>query len=127
MNEVMAMRRWSLMILVFGIILAMAGCGDSQLQVDYWDHSPTALPLTEPATEQTIPPITQPDITVPTAPLHSQWYISGISADDVITYFNEVSLDTEFASGTGDARLVQKWISLPTICWKAIILQTIGT
>ncbi|MBR5569840.1 MAG: DUF2927 domain-containing protein [Oscillospiraceae bacterium] len=109
------MRRWSLMILIFGIILAMAGCGRIQLRVTLRDHSPgnhqspTEILLTEPATEQTIPPITQPHITVPTAPLHSQWYISGISAYDVITYFNEVALDTEFASGTGDAKLVQKW------------------
>lgn len=97
------------MILVFGIILAMAGCGDSQLQVDHWDHSPTLPQRTEPVTEQTLPPITLPDITVPTAPPHSHWYISDVSADDVITYFNEVALDTEFATGPGDAKLIQKW------------------
>ena len=41
---------------------------------------------------------------------HSSLYIPGVSADDVISYYNEVVLDAEFSSG-GNASLVQKWTS----------------
>lgn len=50
---------------------------------------------TEPATEATLPE-------------HSPLYISGVTVEDVIRYFNEVTLDAEF-SIDGDATLVQKW------------------
>lgn len=42
---------------------------------------------------------------------HSGLYIPGVSVDDVITYYNEVVLDAEFSSGSGNASLVQKWPS----------------
>ena len=70
---------------------------------------PTAPPATVPPTAQpeetTVPPTTQPE---ETEPLHSEFYIPGLSVEDVIRYFNEVCLDAEFSEG-GNASLVQKW------------------
>lgn len=44
------------------------------------------------------------------APIHSELFIPGVSADDVILYFQEVCLDAEFVN-SGDASRVQKWTS----------------
>ncbi|MBR5569504.1 MAG: DUF2927 domain-containing protein [Oscillospiraceae bacterium] len=44
-------------------------------------------------------------------PQHSDWYIPGLSVEDVIRYYNEVALDAEYSSGSGNAKLVQKWDS----------------
>ena len=59
-----------------------------------------------PATEATQPPAAE--TTAPTQPEHSQLYIPGLSAEDVIRYFNEVCLDAEFVN-SGDPTRVQKW------------------
>ena len=74
----------------------------------------TTIPeTTEP--ETTIPETTEPETTVPettvpaeTEPEHSDLYLYYIPVEDVINWFDEVVLDTEFSSG-GDATLVQKW------------------
>ena len=42
---------------------------------------------------------------------HSSLYIPGVSVENVISYYNEVVLDAEFSSGSGNASLVQKWVS----------------
>ncbi len=39
---------------------------------------------------------------------HSPLYIEGVSVEDVLLFFNEVCLETEYSYG-GDASLVQKW------------------
>lgn len=56
-------------------------------------------------TETTV--LTEPETTLPP---HSEFYLEGYSVEDVIAYFNEVCLDTEWA-GDGDATVVQKWMS----------------
>ena len=43
-----------------------------------------------------------------TQPEHSELYFPGLSVDDVILYFNEVCLDSEFVNG-GDPTVIQKW------------------
>ncbi len=43
-----------------------------------------------------------------TAPIHSPLYIDGVAVEDVITYFNEVCLDSEITL-SGDPSVVQKW------------------
>lgn len=48
--------------------------------------------------------------TEPPAPDHSEYYIEGVSVDDVITYFNEVCLDAEW-SEDGNPELLQKWVT----------------
>ena len=62
-----------------------------------------------PVTELTEPTVTIPT-EAPTMPPHSDFYIPGVSVDDVILYFNEVCLDAEFTH-SGDPGLLQKWIS----------------
>ncbi len=68
----------------------------------------TEPPLTDPPVTE--PPVTEPPATEPpvTQPEHSGLYIPDVSVEDVIRYFNEVSLDAEFSS-SGDATKVQKW------------------
>ena len=63
----------------------------------------TEPPVTDPTVTE--PPATEPPVTEPE---HSGLYIPDVSVEDVIRYFNEVSLDAEFANG-GDATKVQKW------------------
>ena len=63
--------------------------------------------VTEPVTETITVPITE--ATTESAPEHSELYISGLSVEDVIRYFNEVCLDAEFEN-SGDATLLQKWV-----------------
>ena len=70
------------------------------------------VPVTQPAEPSTQPtePTAQPT-EAPTEPAgHSALYISGVSVEDVITWFNEVVLDAEFVN-SGDATLLQKWVS----------------
>ena len=57
---------------------------------------------TEPTTIATEP------ATIATEPAPSL-YLPGYSADDVVRYFNEVCLDAEFTTGTGNPSLLQKW------------------
>ena len=40
---------------------------------------------------------------------HSKLYIEGYSVEDVLKYFNEVVLNTEYTTGSGDITLVQRW------------------
>lgn len=42
-------------------------------------------------------------------PAHSALYIDGYTQDQIISFFNEVVLDTEYTTGAGDFTLVQKW------------------
>ena len=82
------------------------------------EPEPTETEPTEPETtepETTVPETTEPETTVPettepaaTEPEHSDLYLYYVPVEDVITWFNEVVLDTEFSDG-GDATLVQKW------------------
>ncbi len=56
-----------------------------------------SIPTTEAVTETTY-----------AEPLHSEYYIEGIPVEDVILYFNEVCLDSEYTI-SGDPSLIQKW------------------
>lgn len=44
-----------------------------------------------------------------TASGHSEFYIEEYTVEDVIRYFNEVVLATEYSTGDGNASLVQRW------------------
>ena len=60
-------------------------------------------------TEETEPSVeTEPTEPAPTEPEHSALYIEDLSVEDVILYFNEVCLDSEFIN-SGDPSVVQKW------------------
>lgn len=60
--------------------------------------------------EPTEPEPTEPETTVPEPiePEHSDLYLTNVPVEDILMWYNEVCLDTEFSNG-GDATLVQKW------------------
>lgn len=74
----------------------------------------------QPAVETTMPTVSAVVVTAPvpetmpaaepviTEPQHSEFYIPGVSVEDVILYFNEVCLDAEIVH-TGDPSVLQKW------------------
>lgn len=71
----------------------------------------TAVLPTEEPTEATLEttaddPTEVPPTAVPTEVPHSDLYVTGVSPDQMIAYFNEVILDTE---SDGDVAMVQKW------------------
>ena len=49
---------------------------------------------------------------------HSDFYSENYSVEDVIRYFNEVVLQTEYGTGTGDSTLVQRWDT--PICYQIV-------
>ena len=49
---------------------------------------------------------------------HSDFYSENYSVEDVICYFNEVVLQTEYGTGTGDSTLVQRWDT--PICYQIV-------
>lgn len=49
---------------------------------------------------------------------HSNLYLEDYSVDDVLKYFHEVVLNTEYSTGTGDSTLVQRW-DIP-ICYEIV-------
>lgn len=56
----------------------------------------------------TAPETTVPEPEGPTEPEHSALYLPNVSVEDVIRYFNEVCLDSEFIN-SGNPSVVQKW------------------
>ena len=75
--------------LLIGLLLFVLGC--------------TAPPKPEePDPEGEKPAITEPE--------HSSLYVPGVNVEDVILYFNEVCLDSEFIN-SGDPSRVQKWMT----------------
>ena len=121
------MRKW-LCVLLAAALLLLNGCGNIIPTEPTWiemTDAPTFAPETEsteraPATEaSTIPetepteiPTTVPETEPPTEPTtmpeHSAYYIPGLDVETLITYFNEVVLDSEYII-SGNATLVQKW------------------
>ena len=92
------MRKFLLMII---LLLSLCSCDSSSLSNDETHFTP------EPTFDRFI---TAAPITPSPEPLHSEFYISELPVEDVIRYFNEVSLDAEFVNG-GDPRKIQKWNS----------------
>ena len=70
--------------------------------------APTPSPTPAPTPSPTPVPTPSPTPAPTPAPEHSQLYIPGLSVEDVIRYFNEVCLDSEFVN-SGDPSKVQKW------------------
>ena len=85
--------------------LLLAGCAEAAPET----MPATEAPIPETTAAATLPPETAaPTEPAETQPEHSEFYIPGLSVDDVILYFNEVCLDAEFVN-SGDATLLQKW------------------
>ena len=91
------------LFVVLGICFSLTACNASE-QMTY-TYTATTLATTPTQTDATDPTEPPP----PPLPEHSDLYIDGLSVEDVITYFNEVALDVEFSTGSGDPSLIQKW------------------
>lgn len=131
------MKRFLCILLCLALALSLWGCGQKEepevlpepAPIPSVTEAPTEPEPTQPeATERveepqttpiepeptepapTEPEATEPEVTEPaeTIPEHSPLYLENVPVEDVIRWFNEVSLDTEFSNG-GDATLVQKW------------------
>jgi len=68
----------------------------------------TSAPALTPSPTATPEPTATPTPEVTAAPAHSPLYIEGRAPEDVIVFFNEVCLDSEFVE-SGDPSYVQKW------------------
>lgn len=67
---------------------------------------PSLPTQTDPSDPTGDPVVSPPDVD----PKHSEYYIEDLAVEDVIRYFNEICLDAEFSSGSGNASLIQKWV-----------------
>ena len=111
------MKKAVLLLLSILLTVPLCGCGGEPAETEPTQTIPTTL--SEPETtepETTVPETTEPETTVPettvpeeTEPEHSALYIPGLDVEDLLLYFNEVCLDSEFTNG-GDPTRVQKWI-----------------
>ena len=79
------------------LIFCLSACGETQIGLTHEKLGKTASPA-----------VVKPE--PPPPPKHSPFYLDNVSVDDVILYFNEVCLDSEFVYG-GDPSFVQKWTS----------------
>lgn len=112
------MKRFASFLLILTFLLS--GCGGASSlgagassAVETGSAAETAVTETL-VTEavETEPPETEAPETEPveTVPPHSVFYLPEVSQEEMIRYFNEVVLDTEYSTGSGDASLVQKWV-----------------
>jgi len=112
------MKRVVSWMVILIMLFSLSACKQSNLPTEP-PHSLETAPTvpsepkpTEPkptAPKPTEPKPTEPPETDPPAPEHSKLYIPELAVEDVITYFNEVCLDSEFVNG-GDPSLIQKWM-----------------
>lgn len=100
------MKKTFLLIPLILSILLLCACGTEATPET---TLPETTAATFPAEETTAPPTEAPTTTPPaTEPAHSQFFIPGLSVEDVIRYFGEVCLDAEFVN-SGDSSVLQKW------------------
>lgn len=85
------------------LLLVLSGCSQ---EAPVTTEAPTIA--TEVPTEAPTEIPTEPPTEAPTEPPHSELYIPGVSADQVVQYFNEVCLNAEFVN-SGDPRFLQRW------------------
>lgn len=85
------MKKILLLFLIIGILLLCISCSTPQNNTDADTSGKEDLQETVPEEK------------------HSEFYMEEYSVDDVLKYFNEVVLKTEYSTGTGDSTLVQRW------------------
>ena len=85
------MRKILLLFLVLGMLLLCSSCKKEQ------SNSESNTPGGDNSQETVI------------EDKHSKFYLEEYSVEDVLKYFNEVVLNTEYATGDGDMTLVQRW------------------
>ena len=96
----------------FLIIMALCLAASICITGCFAPVAPAPMPTI--ATASAPDPHTNDDPRAPPPPLHSDLYIEDLAVEDVIRYFNEVCLDAEFVTGSGNASLIQKW-SIPIV------------
>ena len=89
--------------LLLAVMLTFCGCARSLPETE---SEPLPPPETAPSAATKPADVTQPP--AETAPLHSDLYLEGLSADALILYFEEVCLEAEIVN-SGDPAKVQKW------------------
>ena len=105
------MKKWLVLMLVFLLVPVLCACGGEKPEEELTQPvtiAPVAQPTTAPVTQPTEPATTPP---APTEPAHSEFYLADYTPEQVTEYFEEVVLAAEYTDGTGDASLVQKWLS----------------
>lgn len=102
------MKGFFLFLTTVVLSVSLLGCQKEAAGTPAESSAPTTQAAVLPTTEVTQPPATEEPTTVPTQPEHSDLYIPGLSAEDVIRYFNEVCLDAEYVN-SGDPTRLQKW------------------
>ncbi|MBQ8360215.1 MAG: hypothetical protein IJX37_10000, partial [Oscillospiraceae bacterium] len=95
------------MVTVLGML---AGCDGTELPSEPTvPEQPTLSSENDSTPPETTIPQTEVSTTVPvTEPEHSALYIPGVCVEDVIIYFNDVCLDSEFINSVNPS-YVQKW------------------
>lgn len=89
------------------LILCMSACSISDTPVSTGTTTPSTVQPSESMPTETTIAIT-PE-TEPTTPLHTDLYIEGVSTEQMILYFNEIVLSSEYGDNNDSAKLVQKW------------------
>ena len=118
------MRKISMLIITIFILAALCGCdviGDFESNTENpfatseWEtvryEETTEYPdeseiYTEDMTDETQDSVEEEDVATSEAEISTQAHLP---IDEVINYFCEVVLKTEYSNGVGDATLVQKW------------------
>lgn len=97
-------------LLVLLLILALFGCAAEPV-------------VTTTAPETTVPETTVPETTAAqttaaptTLPPHSDLYLEGLDVEEVLRYFHEVVLQSEYSDDTGDPSVIQKWLQPIRYC-----------
>lgn len=110
------MKRITLIVLSILLAAALLGCKQgpaetvpTETAVPETTRPETTAPETPPP-ETIAPETTAPETTAPeaTEPEHSALYLTNVPVEDVIRWFNEVCLDSEYVH-SGDPTRVQKW------------------
>lgn len=118
----MAVKKYCCGLVILALIFALWGC-TGELEPITPETAPSIVIAPEPVPiettlpEPSVPETTRPEPSVPetTRPEHSALYIPGVDVEDVLLWFNEVALDSEF-SYEGNPNLIQKWASPIVYC-----------
>jgi hypothetical protein len=117
-----AVKKYCCGLVILALIFALWGC-TGELEPITPETAPSIVIAPEPVPiettlpEPSVPETTRPEPSVPetTRPEHSALYIPGVDVEDVLLWFNEVALDSEF-SYEGNPNLIQKWASPIIYC-----------
>lgn len=116
------MKKYCCGLVILALIFALWGCtGELEPMTPETAPSiviaPEPVPIETTLPEPSVPETTRPEPSVPetTRPEHSALYIPGVDVEDVLLWFNEVALDSEF-SYEGNPNLIQKWASPIVYC-----------